>query len=281
MKNRWFLSEYIKAIEQQCTGRAASRPVQPLLRLCAMTWPPQIILLKAPTDAQIDAAVKVSVEAYKDETIQKIFTNGNADRADVLWRSIIHAGIRDGRIYAVEPATPATDGSVVYDAIAVWCPPGKLPPVWSTPEHLLKDGFLNLLAKLEPTYGTDELINGFLKASNKLATDIFGSQRERDVMYANHIATDPNYTVPSDAPSPYSTSASPLAALLVEKVLEEAAVQWGNHPVVLGVQKENITTATSTLGPNFKGKFSEQGRLDYKTEKWGTFLGRILKYVPN
>ncbi|KAI0262329.1 hypothetical protein BC834DRAFT_845118 [Gloeopeniophorella convolvens] len=209
--------------------------------------------LDSPTPEQIDAAVKLSVRAYAGDICEKVFTNADASRADALWRSLILAGARDGMLYVAAPE--GDDPPDAVRAIAVWFPPGKL--LWSTQEQL-NDGFATVLAKLEPEHH-DWLVNKFLTASNKLKMDIFGPERERDAMYASHIATDPDY------------QRRGLATALIRHVLAEVAEQADPPVVALGTQHEKNAKFARSLG------FIQKGQLDYDTpNEWGKFTGNIF-----
>ncbi|KAI0262324.1 hypothetical protein BC834DRAFT_1043499 [Gloeopeniophorella convolvens] len=213
--------------------------------------PPTILVrrIENPTPEEIDEAVALSVRAYAGDISEKVFTNGDATRADLLWRGLIRAGAHSGELYAAAPADDDTPGAM--RALAVWFPPGQL--VYSTPEQRAL-GFTELIEGLEPAYRA-WLLDDFSAKSRALKARIFGPEMERCTMYASHIATDPAY------------QRRGLASALIRHVLADAA--RSGAVVALGTQHERNAAFYRGLG------FVEQGRLDGETP-WGLFTGNFF-----
>ncbi|KAI0295626.1 hypothetical protein B0F90DRAFT_1820375 [Multifurca ochricompacta] len=206
--------------------------------------------LEHPTPVQLDLVVNILIRAYAGDIAEQVFTGGDPALADLVWRSMIKAGVHSGVLYvaSTEPES--------INAIGLWFPPGQL--LYATPDQLAL-GFSDLLARLSPEH-LNWFLNDFSAKTRELKARIFGPTLERDTWYANCIATDP------------SCQSRGLASAIINHVIAEAAET--KSVVALGTQTEKNATFYRNRG------FVEHGRLDADTP-WGCFTGNIFIHQSN
>ncbi|KAH7919596.1 hypothetical protein BV22DRAFT_1099237 [Leucogyrophana mollusca] len=142
-------------------------------------------LVKKLTDDELDAVLKVTLDAYRSSTAVRVMTGGNYALRDPLFRSMTRACLLAGETYI---ATSDATGEII--GAALWFPPGK--ELWGDDEQRSGSGFNAFIGSL-PDDLKNWWVNTYGSALTPYLKEIYRPETTQSSWYLNNIVVDPNH----------------------------------------------------------------------------------------